>query len=226
MKKVLMIVAMTMAVVGAKAQYKVGTWSVQPKIGVGAATLTNMDKLPIGNRDLDTEPAVAALFGADFEYQLAPWLGLSAGLNYSLQGTAWEDYKDGNDRLKDPKFELGYINIPLVANFYVAKGLALKTGVQVGFLTNADFKFRVEDQDFAAMDVEVDADYSADMKRYFKKVDVSIPVGISYEFPKHFVLDARYNIGLTKVNKYSVPGEDDNYNGVFMVTFGYKFRLN
>ena len=226
MRKVLMIVAMTMAVVGANAQYKVGTWSVQPKIGVGAAWISNLDRLPMGDKNLDKEPTVAALIGAEVEYQLASRVSLSAGLNYSLQGSAWEDYKEGNVRLKNPRYELGYVNIPLVANFYVAKGLALKTGVQVGFLTNADFKFRVENADIFEMDREVDGDFSMDIKRLFKKVDVSIPVGISYEFPKHFVLDARYNIGLTKVNKYSVPGEDDNYNGVFMVTFGYKFRLN
>ena len=49
--------------------------------------------------------------------------------------------------------------------------------------------------------------------------DFSVPVGISYEYA-NFQLDARYNIGCTKVFK----GTDEK-NSVFQVTLGYKFDL-
>ena len=51
-----------------------------------------------------------------------------------------------------------------------------------------------------------------------KKVDFSIPIGISYEI-SDFVIDARYNLGLTNIN------DTDKYkskNGVIMLTVGYK----
>ena len=54
-----------------------------------------------------------------------------------------------------------------------------------------------------------------------KKVNVSIPVGLSYEY-MNVILDARYHIGLTKVNK--VDGRDSK-NKVFTFTVGYRFAL-
>ena len=49
--------------------------------------------------------------------------------------------------------------------------------------------------------------------------DFAIPIGMSYEF-NNFVLDARYNIGVTKVPKYG-----DGYTNVLQLTIGYKFKL-
>ena len=52
-----------------------------------------------------------------------------------------------------------------------------------------------------------------------KKFDLSIPLGLSYEF-SDFVIDARYNLGLTKI------AEDmDGKNSVIMLTVGYKISL-
>lgn len=46
-------------------------------------------------------------------------------------------------------------------------------------------------------------------------------VGISYEF-SHVVIDARYLLGLTKVNK---NGDKTCRNSVILITTGYKFNL-
>ena len=48
-------------------------------------------------------------------------------------------------------------------------------------------------------------------------------MGVSYEF-RNFVLDARYNLGATKILK----GADarSSRNSVFMITLGYRFNLN
>jgi hypothetical protein len=54
-----------------------------------------------------------------------------------------------------------------------------------------------------------------------KSFDFSIPVGLSYEF-SNFVVDARYNWGLTK----TIDGlGDGTKNSVLQFTFGYKFVL-
>ena len=52
-----------------------------------------------------------------------------------------------------------------------------------------------------------------------KTVDLSIPVGLSYEY-SNFVFDARYNFGVTKV-----ADDADSKNSVFQFTLGYKFAL-
>ena len=103
----------------------------------------------------------------------------------------------------DETYKLDFLNIPLTADFYVAKGLALKTGVQFGFLLSA----KVED---------------TDVKDSSKKFNFSIPVGISYEI-SDFVLDFRYNIGLINMNK----ADDGNKlrSDLVQFTVGYKFGL-
>lgn len=56
-----------------------------------------------------------------------------------------------------------------------------------------------------------------------KGFDLSIPVGLSYEFHR-FVLDARYNIGITKI--FDEDKVDlDSKNLTFQLTLGYKFTL-
>ena len=45
-------------------------------------------------------------------------------------------------------------------------------------------------------------------------------LSVIYEFDNHIVIDARYNIGVTKV----LDGAT-NHNSVLLATVGYKFRL-
>ena len=101
-------------------------------------------------------------------------------------------------------YKLDYLNVPITANFYVAQGLALKTGVQMGFLMNAK-------------------EESADIKDGCEKFNLAIPIGLSFEY-ENIVLDARYNLAVTKVNKNS---NDDNKwrSSLIQITLGYKFQL-
>lgn len=126
------------------------------------------------------------------------------GAMYSLQGCKNKYYANTNLTNK-----LDYINIPITANVYVAKGLAVKLGVQPGF--------NVRNKTTGLLgDLSKDSYKSNSGVRSF---DFSIPVGISYEF-YNFVLDARYNWGLTNIARNT-----DHKNSVFQLTIGYKFKL-
>jgi opacity protein-like surface antigen len=63
------------------------------------------------------------------------------------------------------------------------------------------------------------------MKDECKKFDLSVPIGVSYQFKVPVTLDLRYNLGVSKVNKESVSGVDDSKNNVISLTVGYKFAL-
>ena len=102
--------------------------------------------------------------------------------------------------------KLDYINVPILANVYVAKGLAVKLGIQPGF--NVNSKLSGSEGSFS---------YSSSFDA--KTIDFSIPVGISYEY-NNFVVDGRYNFGVTKI----IDGSDSK-NSVFQITLGYKFEL-
>ena len=106
--------------------------------------------------------------------------------------------------------KMDYLNIPILANVYVAPGLALKAGIQPAF--NLSNKVSVNG-------VTVDYDEYAPDGAKIKSFDFSIPVGLSYEY-MNVCLDARYNIGVTKI-----ADGVDNYNNVIQITVGYKFAL-
>jgi hypothetical protein len=197
MKKIMMMLLMATVALTASAQNTLrdnGTFTLQPKVGIGIGMLSGEWKTYAG---FDNKSRVGLVAGVEGEYYATEWLGIALGLNYAQQGWKFEGLG------LDETTKLDYLNIPLTGNFYVAKGLALKTGVQFGFLMNA------KDED-------------VDIKDACEKLNLSIPIGVSYEI-SNFVFDVRYNIGLNKTNKA------DNGNKVrsdlFQITLGYKFDL-
>lgn len=197
MKKFLMMLVMATVAMTASAQNTLrdkGSFTLQPKAGVGIGTISGSWTTIGGEKDKARIGFVAGLEG---EYYAADWFGLAVGLNYAQQGFKFE----GEDFKETTK--LDYLNVPIVGNFYVAKGLALKTGFQFGFLMNAKLD-------------------SQDIKDLCNKVNFAIPIGVSYEI-ENVVLDLRYNLGLNKTNKA------DNGNkartDLIQITLGYKFNL-
>ena len=223
---------MMVATISANAQFEQGTFSIQPKAGGNAAWLSNMPNLNLGDFTLDKSPAVGGIVGVEAEYMLTDNFSIAAGLTYGEQGSGYEDYEykaSGTTmELKDLKYEMDYLNIPVVANYYLFRGFAVKAGVQFGFLTTAKVKGKmITSGGGQTMTIELEDQKVGNNKQDFKdtleKFDLSIPMGISYEFKVPIVIDLRYNLGLTKVNKESAS--KDFKNNVVSLTVGYKFAL-
>ncbi|MGM9804044.1 MAG: porin family protein [Muribaculaceae bacterium] len=192
MKKFLIVASLMLAFVSAKAQGEVGQLSLRPTVGMNLGFMSDSE---------GCSARVGLVIGTELEYQVTNTVGLSAGLLYSQQGCKVDD---------GGTLKLDYINIPLLANVYVAKGFAVKLGLQPGFLINDKAKV-------SGSGVSVEAglgDWSKDFV-------LSVPVGISYEF-SNIQLDARYNWGVT--HALSAGGESCN-SSAFMITVGYKFKL-
>ena len=190
MKKVLLAAALMISSVAAFAQHAVGTVTIQPKVGMNVANVTDFN---------GTDARIGLAAGAELEFQLGDIFSVSAGALYSQQGA----------KMNSETQKLDYINVPVMANVYVAPGFAVKLGVQPGFKVNAEYSKKVGS-------TTVTYDSFSDVNA----VDFSIPVGLSYEF-NNVVLDARYNWGLTKIAKERY----DSKNSVFQFTVGYKFAL-
>ena len=234
MKKIMMMaVAALMTAVSANAQCKKGTWSLQPYMGSVVSSVTNADNFDLDDgTSLKKKMSVGCIIGGEAEYQFADRFSVAAGVNYTSQGCAWEDldyWEDGiRVKIKDQRDILGYIKIPIVANYYIFKGFAVKTGVQFGFLVSSKFYAHgTADMDVLGDGVnrEVDLYGTVDMKDQYKKFDFSIPIGVSYQFKVPITIDARYQLGLTRVNKQTFDGVKDSKNSVFTLTVGYKFAL-
>lgn len=218
MKKIMMIAAMMVATLGAVAQNEVGQFTLQPKVGMNISKIT----------DSNLNSKVGLVAGFEAEYGVAKNFGVSVAALYSMQG-AKRDLNVGGNSV-DVKFNLDYINIPVLAQYYIVPGLAVKAGIQFGFNVRNKVKVGTTVAGYNLKD-DCSMDEFLDMARAlgepipsdakFKKFDLSIPVGLSYEY-EDFVLDARYNIGTSKLIK-SDP--DSSKNSVFQLTIGYKFEL-
>ena len=235
MKKIIMMAVAAFMATAANAQFEKGTWSLQPYAGGVISSVTNADYFdPDDGIEMKKKMSVGYIIGGEAEYQFTKKFSVAAGLNYTSQGCGWKDrdeYDLASDirvKIKDQSDILGYIKIPVVANYYIFKGFAVKAGIQFGFMVSSKFFAHAKaDVDALGDGVkrEVDLYGFVDMKDQYKKFDFSIPVGVSYQFKVPIVIDARYQIGLTKLNKESFAGIKDSKNSVFTLTVGYKFAL-
>lgn len=109
MKKYFLMAVLTLASVGTFAQSRVGSTTIQPKIGLNVST--------VGDGDWKAGCA----FGAELQHQFNRKMAVAGGLLYSFQGCKG-DHSSWNP---------GYLNIPVTLNYYVAKNFALKAGLNL-----------------------------------------------------------------------------------------------
>jgi Outer membrane protein beta-barrel domain len=102
-----------------------------------------------------------------------------------------------------------YMNVPVIAKFYLPLGLNLQLGPQFGFLTSAESDYN-----------PVNAQGGTDLKEYYKNSDVSLGMGIGWDLPFKLTIDARYNLGLTEINDNASLTATKNQ--VFQLSLGYK----
>ncbi len=111
---------------------------------------------------------------------LTKQLALQPELVYSTQGAR------STTSGIETKFNLGYINVPILLQYMFDNGFRLQAGPQIGFLTSAKAK---------------SGNANLDFKSSLKPVDVGIGAGIGYvHAASGFGVDARYNIGLSNIN--------------------------
>lgn len=188
-------------------QAESGTFSLQPKVGL------NLSNILASDENLDMKAGLAT--GLEFNYQINRLIALSFGGLYSQQG--------GKQSINgtDVTIKLDYFNIPALINFYVTKGLALKAGLQLGFLVN-DKANAKRNGTSLEMSVEQFIHLAPQYSNVeLRKFDVAIPIGISYEF-SNVVIDARYCAGLVPLFNDS---RSSDRNSVFQLSVGYKFDL-
>ena len=201
MKRMLLMVAAAMMVaLSVHAQHEEGETSIQPRVGVTFSDLTGED---------DTKMKVSLTYGIEMEYYVSDNFSLAGGFLYTNQGTKFSS--------SDDKLNNFYFAVPLTANYYVLPGFAIKAGLQPAYRVKTNMKV-----DGKTIDLDRTVDYLStyyqDNDIKISKFDLSIPVGLSYEFA-NITLDARYNFGLTKL---FLNVDDNTRIRMIVVTLGYK----
>ena len=195
-----------------KAQQETGTWTLTPRVGVNSSKVSVND-LWVMKQDDNNELRVSAkrrwgfVGGLDAEYQVWQQISVSAGAFFSTEGYTCGDIKD----IGKVSQSLYYLNVPVLVNFYIEPnilpGLALKAGIQVGYLLKGESTFGSTETNTGS----------------YKRVNVSIPAGISYSY-RGFVADLRYNIGISNLCNMGVLDESWKLNSLWL-TLGYQFKL-
>jgi len=121
---------------------------------------------------------------------------------YSAQGA-----KNG-----DTKYNLDYLNVPVLFQYMFDNGFRIQAGPQLGFLISAKSKNNND---------------NTDIKDNYKPIDLGLSVGASYVVPSTgFGIDARYNFGLSNINKNGTVNSTNRgvQFGVFYI-FGHNSRV-
>lgn len=119
------------------------------------------------------------------------------------------------DNASDVEYQLDYINIPVIAKFYVMEGLALEAGPQVGFLVNSEIDSErsfLDDENIIPLNEE-----------QFNTTDFSLALGASYKFTGGLFVNGRYNIGLREIYDDSVVSRADAKHSVIQLGLGFMF---
>ena len=218
-KNILLISAFLMTALSISAQSEVGKVSIYPRIGINRSNITNNSLYTSAAEDassINSKRKTGLVIGAEMEYQWSKGVSYSGGLMYSIQGYRYDDLEVSHtpkEVFKNYKEHMHYIIMPLMINLYVYKNLAIKGGLQLGYLISTYSKY--EDV------TETSTQRYNSNGMIYNKLDLSIPVGISYKYQK-VVLDLRYDVGLTNTNKYA---SWKSKNNVIMMTIGYKIKI-
>ncbi len=158
-------------------------------------------------------PILGVNVGFFADVKITPKFSVQPEILFSMQGT--ELSASGGGFKTTGTSTINYINIPVMAKFFVAPKLSLQVGPQAGFVVAATDKLVTNVPGFAS--------YNNDAKSDYNSVDFGLNFGVGFDISKKILIDLRYNLGLTAINKNPISGQSDIKNNVFSLNVGYKF---
>ncbi|WP_417365655.1 porin family protein [Flavobacterium beibuense] len=175
------------------------------KAGVNFSTLSGADG--------DVSSRTGFHVGAVAEVKLTEQFSIQPEILYSMQGADQEATEEfmGVTYNYESSLKLGYINVPVMAKYYLMEGLSIEAGPQVGFLLSAKEEYNVEGESG-----------EEDVKDSVSSIDFGLAGGVSYDLPVGLFFNARYYAGLSNVYDGDLDGIEYQ-NGVFSLSVGYKF---
>ena len=187
------------------------------KAGVNFASITGDD-----TDDLDGRTSFH--IGIVAEIVISDKFSVQPELLYSSQGATSEDsYTEEDINIKEEgTVKLDYINLPIMAKFYVGEGFSLEAGHQIGFLMNSEIEMKLT---ASGAGVSESISVTEDLKDHIKGIDFGLNLGVGYKMENGLNFGARYNLGLSDANDDPEFFESDSSfkNSVIQVSVGYFF---
>lgn len=173
------------------------------KVGVNLASIS-------GDNTDGFDGRTSFHLGSVVEIPITDKLAFQPEVLYSSQGAKLENTLLGVSVKTTTK--LDYINIPLIAKYYVAQGLSIQAGPHIGFLISAKSKIET-----------IGTDNETDIDDNIKSIDFGLNFGLGYQLDMGVFFDARYSLGLSNINDTATSDDIKQKNSVIQLSVGYKF---
>ena len=149
--------------------------------------------------------AICPNYGIVAEYELSDAFAVQAEILYSPSGAngAGNDleYKEFPLPLNsNADVKVNYLNIPILAKYYITDGLSLEVGPYFSFLMSAkkDGSFSYVHPSVGEIFVQEYDDN--DVKEEYNSTDIGAVIGAGYKLENGLFFSLRYNLGLTDIN--------------------------
>lgn len=147
--------------------------TVMPRVGMTASTMW-------GEQATGSRLRIGAVAGVDMEYRFSPKWGAQIGVEGLLIGSnIHSDLPNSANALL-----VGYIGVPVMADFHVSPRWTIKAGVEPAYRVKAGAK---------------NGNRNVDFTKYVNKFDLTIPVAASFDITRHLVVEARCNLGVKSI---------------------------
>lgn len=218
--------------VGAVALF--GAMNAQTKFGVKAgytnSQFSSDESMEFEDVKMDKKGKSGFFVGGFVEHMLSEKFALQGELTYAALGGKYEGkFNDsGYYATLVTDFKVNQIIIPISAKYYVIPNLAIYGGPNVGFTVSNEFEAKLKDSNLPSEAIseansslsEYNSEASKEFDKSLQKTTFGIQLGAEYNVYKGLLVDARYNIGLTDLDKGSESNIKMHY---FQIGLGYKF---
>jgi hypothetical protein len=168
-------------------------------------------------RGMNLKPIFGVNAGVLVQIKLSEKLDIQPEFLYSTQGTKMKNVKatiSDTYYNGDIKWNLSYINIPILFKYSSDNKSFIEAGPQVGFLTSAKASTKL---------TQYSQTVKQDMKEAFESIDFGFVVGVGFNITPNLLADLRYNIGLSNIAKTESGDNTKIRSGVLALTAAYKF---
>jgi len=179
------------------------------KAGVNFASIT-------GDETEDLDGRTSFFIGAVVEFEISDKFSFQPELLYSGQGAKSSYSSESGDVSEESVVKLDYLNIPLMAKYYVSEGFSIEAGPQVGFLLSAKNEYEY------TFDGDTESE-TEDIKEEVSSIDFGLNFGVGYKLDSGLNFGARYNLGLSNLIDDTDEVDFKWNNSVIQISAGYFF---
>ena len=201
MKKTILLVCVSVLLMTAQ------TAMGQVQLAVGLKAGPNFANINTDAPATENYKSRTGFHGGAFVLIKATKIGIQPEILFSQQGSTVKINS------QDYESNFSYVNIPIIVKLYTVAGINIQAGPQFGFVNSAEAPVLTAPNTYTVQDVKARA----------KGSDITAAFGLGWDLPFGLTLDARYNLGLSKIYDKAPTNETTNAkNQVIQVSVGYK----